>query len=89
MLAYAEYVNVRANMNLFRHRGCTSELIRYIGDKPLQSGTVMRSREWQWADGQTPTMLSYKSKKCPDCGFIVKITTEFLEEIGPKWETKK
>lgn len=51
----------------FRHIGCHSEVIRYIGEAELNAGTILRAEDWQWPDGTRPKYGSVRDAQCPDC----------------------
>ena len=67
---------------LYRHRGCESPVLRYMGDAPLVPGTPIRSGDWQRADGSRP-LPGERIGECPDCGEPVVMASHWLEEIEP------
>lgn len=63
----------------FRHRGCPSEAIRYVGQEPLVPNTVVRAAEWQYPNGRHPNQGDQLI--CPDCGKVVMLNSYGLEPI--------
>ena len=66
----------------FRHVGCTSVVIAYCGDTPLDANPVMRSCDWALPDGSRITPLSSMHVDCPDCGERIGVGPEWLESIS-------
>lgn len=63
----------------FRHRGCQSEVIRYVGQAPTVTGIAMKSAEWQFPDCRHPKQGEPVS--CPDCGKLVPLNSHGMEPI--------
>lgn len=63
----------------FHHKGCTSEVIRYVGQQPLVAGMIMKAAEWQFPDCRHPT--KGEPAICPDCSKLVSLTSRCLEPI--------
>jgi len=51
----------------FRHKGCKTEIFRYMGMVPLSSKLIMRSSEWL-VFGKPVEPFSSAIVRCPDCG---------------------
>lgn len=51
----------------FRHRGCRTEVIRYVGRAPLTPLTRIDRDEWQLPGGRHPEKRDILPR-CPDCG---------------------
>ena len=65
----------------FRHKGCKSEVIRYVGEVELVSGSSLHSSEWAYPDGTHPSPQSEQKVKCPDCLQSVEVSSRCLEPI--------
>lgn len=66
----------------FRHKGCRSALIRYIGTAPLYpSPKFLLAREWELSNGEPILPGTYTRAKCPDCGLVVKVHAGYLEPL--------
>lgn len=65
----------------FRHKGCTSLVIVYHGEEPLESNPVMRSRDWAWPDGSRPEPHTHLLAVCPDCESLIRIDRRHIEPI--------
>lgn len=68
-------------MITFRHRGCKTPIIRYIGEAELKAGTILRAEDWQWPDGTSPKAGTARSAQCPDCQKSVGFGTADMEEM--------
>lgn len=51
----------------FRHRGCHTEVIRYVGKANLTPLTRIERQDWQLPGGKTPERGQILPK-CQDCG---------------------
>ena len=58
---------------MIRFSHCKSEVIRYVGENPLEAGSPMRSSEWQFQDGSYPAYGSIRRIICPDCNQVVEL----------------
>lgn len=67
-------------MTAFRHKGCSSELIRFVGSE-LRSGMVMVATDWRLPDGTKPKEGQERTVTCPDCGEPVCVAIEYIERI--------
>lgn len=67
-------------MRLFKHKGCTTPLIRYVGPEPLE-GRKLVSKEWEMADGSLIAYSAPRSHECPDCSKQVWVGPEELEPV--------
>lgn len=65
----------------FRHVGCKSEIVRYVGNRPLTADSDMDSREWEWPDGSKVATCESRFVDCPDCLRSVLIHGRLLEPI--------
>lgn len=63
----------------FRHKGCQSEVIRYVGQAPAITGMAMKAAEWQFPDCRHPTQD--EPIICPDCGAKVPLNNQGMEPI--------
>ena len=57
----------------FRHIGCESETVRYVGDAILGTCARMVSKDWRWPDGSRVAVMASRFVRCPDCGRAVLI----------------
>ena len=64
----------------FKHIGCKSECIRFIGDRPPFTGEAA-SAEWRFPDGTAPKTGSWRIAQCPSCSQIVGVDPFNLEPI--------
>jgi hypothetical protein len=70
----------------FRHKGCQSEVIRYVGQTPLTPLTKIDRADWQFPDCTHPQRYDILPR-CPDCGTsLAYIDNARLEPI-PEPET--
>lgn len=65
----------------FRHKGCTSLVICYHGEMPLEEHPLMRSSEWAKPDGSKPEFGGLLLVECPDCGLMVRVSPSDIEPI--------
>jgi len=64
---------------LYRHRGCETPVLRYVGDEPLVAGMRVRTQDWQLQDGSRP-QPGERMPNCPDCGEPVQLKSTWLEQ---------
>lgn len=55
----------------FKHIGCKSEIIRYVGVMPIKTGLLGASANWELPNGKSPLDASDADCKCADCGSVI------------------
>lgn len=66
----------------FRHKGCTSEVFRYVGQKaPELTGFMATPAEWQLPDCTHMKPGAENLPACPDCGERVFFGASWCEPI--------
>ena len=65
----------------FKHIGCKSEIVRYVGNHPLTPDSDMLSSEWQWPSGIRVGWYADRFVICRDCLRSVLIHCRQLERI--------
>lgn len=64
----------------FKHKGCFSTVICYVGDAALTPKTIMRKADWRMPDGAEIAMNSDLVVTCPDCGITIDVDAEHLQQ---------
>jgi hypothetical protein len=66
---------------IFRHKGCESPAIRYMGEEPGPEPQPLRSGDWQYPDGSRPRPNARAVVTCPDCGVTMSVGLDNLERL--------
>ena len=65
----------------YRHRGCTTPVMRYLKDAPIASGERIKSRDWFHLAEKKQPQPGDSFPKCPDCGKRLKPCRQSLEVV--------
>jgi len=65
----------------FAHRDCGGIVAEYLGDEPLNAGSLMRSSEWYVLGERPAAGSSTWEVVCPKCNMMVGICPRDLIEV--------
>ena len=62
---------------IFKHRGCKTPIVKYIGTQKMTGSMIIRSKDWVLMDGDSIGRFLI----CEDCSCKVSIGNKYLQEI--------